>query len=118
MATFTGLSFMWLFREPCYEAASEELFMRAACAVILITALLATSTPAGANDTLPPGKPAGTQQAQSVATIGSVVLGAAALLGAFLAVQSGGAAAISSGTPPLNAANRAAFQAAALNTAK
>ena len=109
---------MWLFAEPCYEAASKELFMRAACAVILITALLATSALAGSNDSLPPGKPAGTHQAQSVATIGTAVLAGAALLGILLAIQSGGAGVITAGTPPLNATDQAAFQAATLNTTK
>ena len=51
--------------------------MRAACAVILITALLATSALAGVAMTVcRPGKPAGTQPGAIVATIGTAVLAA------------------------------------------
>ena len=72
--------------------------MRAACAVLLITTLLASSALAGSNDALlAPGKPAGTKEAQSTVTIGSVVLAGAAALGLLLAVQSGGAAVITNG---------------------
>lgn len=93
--------------------------MRAACAVLLITALLAGNALAGANDgALPPGKPAGTKDAQSVATIGTVVLAGAAGLGILLAIQSGGAAFIASGTPPANATDIAAREAATLNTTR
>ena len=49
-------------------------------------------------------------------TIGSVVLAGAAALGLLLAVQSGGAAVITGGTPPANASDLAARQAATLNT--
>ena len=91
--------------------------MRAACAVLLITPLLASSALAGSNDALlAPGKPAGTKEAQSTVTIGSVVLAGAAALGLLLAVQSGGAAVITNGTPPANLADLAAREAATLNT--
>jgi hypothetical protein len=91
--------------------------MRAACAVLLITTLLASSALAGSNDALlAPGKPAGTKEAQSTVTIGSVVLAGAAALGLLLAVQSGGAAVITNGTPPANLADLAAREAATLNT--
>jgi len=91
--------------------------MRAACAVLLITTLLASSALAGSNDALlAPGKPAGTKEAQSTVTIGSVVLAGAAALGLLLAVQSGGAAVINNGTPPANLADLAAREAATLNT--
>jgi hypothetical protein len=91
--------------------------MRAACAVFLITTLLASSALAGSNDgALAPGKPAGAKEAQSTVTIGSVVLAGAAALGLLLAVQSGGAAVITGGTPPANASDLAARQAATLNT--
>jgi hypothetical protein len=91
--------------------------MRAACAVLLITTLLASSALAGSNDALlAPGKPAGTKEAQSTVTIGSVVLAGAAALGLLLAVQSGGAAVIPNGTPPANLADLAAREAATLNT--
>jgi hypothetical protein len=89
--------------------------MRAACVVLLITALLAGSALADSG-TLPPGRPAGTKQAQSVATIGTVVLAGAAGLGILLAIQSGGAAVIASGTPNANATDLAAREAATLNT--
>ena len=72
---------------------------------------------AGSNDgALAPGKPAGAKEAQSTVTIGSVVLAGAAALGLLLAVQSGGAAVITGGTPPANASDLAARQAATLNT--
>ena len=91
--------------------------MRAACAVLLITTLLASSALAGSNDALlAPGKPAGTKEAQSTVTIGSVVLAGAAALGLLLADQSGGAAVITNGTPPANLADLAAREAATLNT--
>ena len=91
--------------------------MRAACAVLLITTLLASSALAGSNDALlAPGKPAGTKEAQSTVTIGSVVLAGTAALGLLLAVQSGGAAVITNGTPPANLADLAAREAATLNT--
>lgn len=91
--------------------------MRAACAVLLITTLLASSALAGSNDALlAPGKPAGTKEAQSAMTVGTVVLAGAAALGLLLAVQSGGAAVITNGTPPANASDLAARQAATLNT--
>ena len=91
--------------------------MRAACAVLLITTLLASSALAGSNDALlAPGKPAGTKEAQSTVTIGSVVLAGAAALGLLLAVQSGGAAVITPGPPPANLADLAAREAATLNT--
>jgi hypothetical protein len=110
---------MWIFPEPCYEATPKELSMRAACAVILITSLLASSALAGANDgALPPGKPAGTKQAQSTMTVGTVVLAGAAALGVLLAIQSGGAAAIAGGTPPANATDLAAREASTLNTTR
>ena len=91
--------------------------MRVACAIILVTSLLATSSFADAG-MLAPGKPAGTGQAQSATTVGSVVLGGAALLGLLLATQSRGAALITGGTAPANAADAAVIEAAALNTAK
>src|ERR1700744_1165204 len=79
-------------------------FMRAACAVFLITSLLAGSALAGPTDAaLAPGKPAGTKQAQTAMTVGSVVLGAGVLLGLVLALQSGGADIITPTTPPANA---------------
>jgi hypothetical protein len=93
--------------------------MRAACAVILITALLASSALAGSTDgALPPGKPAGTKEAQSTTTVGTVVLVGAAALGVLLAIQSGGAAVITNGTPPANASDLAAREAATLNTTR
>ena len=93
--------------------------MRAACAVILITALLAGSALAGANDgALPPGKPAGTKDAQSVTNIGTAVLAGAAALGVLLAIQSGGAAVLASGTAPPNASDLAARQAATVQTTR
>jgi hypothetical protein len=96
---------------------SKELFMRAACAVLLMTTLLASSAFAGSTDLmLAPGKPAGMKQAQSSMTIGSVVLGAAAVLGVALAIQSGGADVITVGTSQPNATDLAARQAATLNT--
>ena len=70
----------------------------------------------GGPDRAAPGKPAGTKEAQSTVTIGSVVLAGAAALGLLLAVQSGGAAVITGGTPPANASDLAARQAATLNT--
>jgi hypothetical protein len=109
---------MWLFAEPCYEAFSlRSLVMRAVCAVILVTTLLTTSALADPRyGFLAPGKPAGVSHAQSTMTIGSVVLAGAVAFGALLAIQSGGAAVITVGTPVINASNAAARQAATLNT--
>ncbi len=94
--------------------------MRAVCAVILVTSLLATSAMAGDSGLgrLAPGKPAGARQAQSVTTVGGAVLAGALGFGALLALQSGGAALITGGTPPANAADQAALEAATLNTTK
>lgn len=91
--------------------------MRVACAIILVTALLTDSGIADAG-MLAPGRPAGARPAQSVTTVGSVVLGGAALFGLLLATQSRGAALIAGGTAAPNAANAAVAEAAALNTTK
>jgi hypothetical protein len=91
--------------------------MRAVCAVILVTTLLTTSAFADpAHSFLAPGKPAGVVQAQTTTTVGSVVLAGAVAFGALLAIQSGGAAILATGTPNANAGNAAVREAASLNT--
>ena len=89
--------------------------MRAIAAALVATTMTFSSAFA-ADGALAPGKPAGAKEAQSTVTIGSVVLAGAAALGLLLAVQSGGAAVITGGTPPANASDLAARQAATLNT--
>jgi hypothetical protein len=97
--------------------------MRAFFSVILVTALLATDAFAGPGldnplnkGGLAPGKPAGLDPAQSVRTLSTVVLGAGAVLGIMLALQSHGAEKIVQSTAPVNAADIAVVEGAALNT--
>jgi hypothetical protein len=96
--------------------------MRAACAVLLATTLLATSALAGGVQqagSLAPGKPAGVSQAQSTAmTVTYVVLGAGVLLAGALAIQSSGGGAVIVGTAPLDASTLPAYNASTLNTFK